>query len=97
MEQAKNPNHFTIPVTAWGVVLNVETGKQTQVGRQCLADFTGINWKPKSACSEGELATAHQVSEHFWGTPTMRSKCLRLIYAQILKPSRKPMPTPNTK
>lgn len=51
------------------VVLNVETGKQTQVGRQCLADFTGINSPQALAAKASWLSSfsdLQEESERWW-------------------------------
>jgi hypothetical protein len=52
------------------VVLNIETGAQTQVGRQCLADFTGINTPEKLAAMASCLSSysdLREESERWWG------------------------------
>ena len=52
------------------VVRNVETGVQTQVGRQCLADFTGINRPEDIAARASWLHTfsdLREESERWWG------------------------------
>lgn len=52
------------------VVRNIETGVQTQVGRQCLADFTGINRPEDIAARASWLHTFSDLrdeSERWWG------------------------------
>ena len=52
------------------VVQEVATGKQTQVGRQCLADFTGINDPTKAAMKAASLSVFEKLydsEERFWG------------------------------
>lgn len=52
------------------VVRNVETGIQTQVGRQCLADFTGIDTPEAIAAKASWLSTysdLREESERWWG------------------------------
>ena len=52
------------------VVLETATGKQTQVGRQCLADFTGINDPEKVAAKASGLSVFENLSDYeemAWG------------------------------
>ena len=52
------------------VVLETSTGKQTQVGRQCLADFTGINDPEKVAQRAAFLSVYENLRDYeegFWG------------------------------
>jgi hypothetical protein len=52
------------------VVRNADTGTQTQVGRQCLADFTGINTPQAIAAKASWLSTFSDLrdeSERWWG------------------------------
>jgi hypothetical protein len=52
------------------VVRNAETGVQTQVGRQCLADFTGINTPQAVAAKASWLSSfsdLREESERWWG------------------------------
>lgn len=51
------------------VVRHVETGVQTQVGRQCLADFTGINTPEKLAANAAWLRAFDDLdaeTERYW-------------------------------
>lgn len=51
------------------IVRNVESGEQKQVGRQCLADFTGINDPRIAAAAASRLHTYESIREgadHCW-------------------------------
>lgn len=49
------------------VVMKVETGAQTQVGRQCLADFTGINTPEAIAAKASWLSSFSDLREQCEG------------------------------
>lgn len=53
------------------IVCEAATGKQTQVGRQCLADFTGINTPGKMAAAVSLWTVFHNLrgcEERMWST-----------------------------